>query len=175
MVAEGNHGMILSGVESRLKTVAVWFAVISAIALFSMMFLTAIDVFGRWFFAKPLFGAYELIGTLMIIAGPFAMAITQIDRKHISIGLLVDLLPVTTQKIFQSVGLLMDFFIYGMITFGLFVLSYKYWQRGIGALSEELGFSLVIPAVCYAFAALLYTLVLIVHLIQSLYTLGKRD
>ena len=174
-MADGNNEMILSGLESRLKTVAIWFAVISATALFSMMFLTAIDVFGRWWFAKPLYGAYELIGTLMIIAGPFAMAITQLDRKHISIGLLVDLLPAKAQKIFQAVGLLLDLFVYGMITAGLFTLSYLYWQRGIGAVSEELGFSLVIPATCYAFAALLYTLVLIVHLIQSLYVIGKKE
>jgi len=173
-MTERNNEMILSGVENRLRTVAGWFAVISATALFSMMFLTAIDVFGRWLFAKPLYGAYELIGTLLIIAGPFAMAITQLDRKHISIGLLVDLLPATAQKIFQVIGLLLDLFVYGMITAGLYVLSYIYWQRGIEALSENLGFSLAIPAICYAFAALLYTLVLIVHLIQSLHEIGKK-
>ena len=173
-MANSNNALILSGVESRLKTVAIWFAIISAIALFCMMFLTAIDVFGRWLFNKPLFGAYELIGTLLIIAGPFAMAITQLDRKHISISLLVELLPASSQKILQSVGLLLDLFVYGMITTGLYVLSYKYWQRGIEALSEDLGFSLAIPAVCYAFAALLYTLILIVHLIQSLHEIGKK-
>ena len=173
-MAERSNEMILSGVENRLRTVAGWFAIISSIGLFSMMFLTAIDVFGRWLFAKPLYGAYELIGTLLIIAGPFAMAITQLNRKHISISLLVVLLPATGQKILQSMGLLLDIFIYGMITAGLFVLSYIYWQRGIEALSEDLGFSLAIPAICYALAALLYTLVLIVHLIQSLHEIGKK-
>ena len=170
----GNNHVILSGVERRLKTVAGWFAIISAMALFSMMFLTAIDVFGRWLFNKPLYGAYELVGTLLIIAGPFAMAITQLDRKHISISLLVELLPGSSQKILQSVGLLLDLFIYGMITTGLFVLSYKYWQRGIEAVSEDLGFSLVIPAISYACAALLYTLVIIVHFIQSLYEMLRK-
>jgi TRAP-type C4-dicarboxylate transport system permease small subunit len=173
-MAEANHEGILSGAESRLKTVASWFAIISAIALFGMMFLTAIDVFGRWLFARPLFGAYELIGTLLIIAGPFAMAITQLDRKHISVSIVVDLLPATAQKIFQSIGLLLDVFIYGMITAGLFVLSFTYWQRGIEAASEDLGFSLAIPAICYAFAALLYTLVLIIHFIQTLHKIGKK-
>lgn len=173
-MADRNNEMILSGVERRLKTVARWFAVISAIALFSMMIFTAIDVFGRWLFNNPLFGAYELVGTLLIIAGPFAMAITQLDRKHISINLLVELMPGSAQKILQSIGLLMDLFVYGMITTGLYVLTYKYWQRGIEALSEDLGFSLAIPAICYASAALLYTMVIIVHLAQSLHGIGKK-
>jgi TRAP-type transport system small permease protein len=170
-----NNTVFLSGVESRLNTVAGWFAIISAISLFFMMGLTAVDVFGRWLFTKPLFGTYELVGHLLIIAGPFAMAITQLDRKHISISLVADMLPQFTQKILQILGLFLDLFVYGMITVGLFYLTSIYWKRGVEALSEDLGFSLVIPAICYALAALLYTLIIVVHFIQSLHTVFIKE
>ena len=173
--AIGNNAAFLSGVESRLKTVAGWFAIISAISLFAMMFLTAVDVFGRWLFTKPLFGTYELVGHLLIIAGPFAMAITQLDKKHISINLVADLLPRFTQKILRSLGLLLDLFVYGMITVGLFYLTTIFWKRGVAALSEDLGFSLVIPAIFYAFATLLYTLIIVVHFLQSLHTISVKE
>lgn len=173
--AVDNPTVFLSGVESRLKTIAKWFAIISAIGLFAMMFLTAVDVFGRWLFAKPLFGTYELVGHLLIIAGPFAMGITQLNRKHISITLVADLLPKFIQEILQAMGLLLDLFVYGMITIGLFLLTSTYWKRGVEALSEDLGFSLYIPAACYAIAALLYTVILVVHFLQSLHTLFVKE
>lgn len=163
--------LFLSGFENKLKTLARWFSIVSAIGLFMMMFITAYDVFGRWLFAKPFFGAYELVGFLLIIAGPFSMAITQIDKRHISINLVVDLLPLGLKKFLNTLGLLMDFFIYGMISIGLFVLTCIYWQRGAAAVSEDLGFRLIYPAACFFLAALLYTVIVFVHFTQSIHSL----
>ena len=166
--------LFLSGFENKLKTLARWFSIVSAIGLFMMMFITAYDVFGRWLFAKPLYGAYELVGSLLIIAGPFSMAITQIDKRHISINLVVDLLPSGLKKLLNTLSLLMDLFIYGMISVGLFVLSCIYWQRGDVAVSEDLGFRLIYPAVCFFLAALLYTVILLVHFAQSMQILVSK-
>ena len=172
-MAEDNI-LFLSGVENKLRVIARWFSIIAAFGLFAMMVITAIDVFGRWLFTKPFYGAYELVGTLLIIAGPFAMAITQTNKRHISIDLVVSLLPVGVRKVLKTMGLLLDLFIYGMITIGLFVLTYLYWERGPAAVSEELGFRLIFPAICFFLASLLYTLVIIVHFIQSLHMLLNR-
>jgi TRAP-type C4-dicarboxylate transport system permease small subunit len=172
-VAE-NTSIFLSGLEKWLKVLARWFSIVSALSLLIMMVITAIDVFGRWLFAKPLYGAYELVGTLLIIAGPFAMAITQIDKRHISINLVVDLLPLGLQRVLHSISLLLDFFIYGTITVGLLVLSHIYWQRGAGAVSDELGFRLIYPAICFLLASILYTIVILLHLTQSIHALAMK-
>jgi len=163
--------LILSGFENKLKTLARWFSIVSAISLFMMMFITAYDVFGRWLFAKPFYGAYELVGSLLIIAGPFSMATTQINKRHISINLVVDLLPLGLKKLLNTLGLLMDLFIYGMISIGLFVLTCFYWQNGAAAVSSELGFRLIYPAACFFLAALLYAVIVLVHFTQSIHTL----
>lgn len=169
-----NNSPILSGLEKKLKILARWFSIISAISLLAMTLITAVDVFGRWLFAKPLFGAYELVGTLLVIAGPFSMAVTQIGKRHISINLVVDLLPQGLKKVLYSVGLLADLFIFGMITIGLGVLFFIYWQRGLAAVSPELGFRLIYPALGFFLASLLYTLIIMVHFTQSVQALVRK-
>ncbi len=172
-MSKEKSGTVLAGLERRLTTVSRWFSFCSALALFGMMMLTAVDVGCRFLFSRPLFGAYELIGVLLVVAGPCAMALTQIERKHIAIPMLLDMMPPNVRKYFQSVGLLLDVAIYGMITVGMFILTYKYWERGGEAVSMDLGINLAYPAFVFGVAALLFTVVLVVHLVQSIFALGK--
>jgi len=165
----------LGSIEKRLFTVSVWFAVLSAFSLCGMMVLTAIDVGGRYFFNWPLFGAYELIGMLLIIAGPFGMSMTQMERKHIAISLLVDRMPPRVRESFHALGLFISLVIYVMITIGMFKLTGQYWARGIEAASQDLGLSLAYVSFAFAIGALLFTLILILHFLQSLHSLIGRS
>lgn len=169
-----NKTPLSSGLEKKLYTVARWFSIISAGSLLAMTIVTAIDVFGRWLFVKPFYGAYELVGSLLIIAGPFSMAVTQLEKRHISISLVVDLLPSILKKLLSSIGFLLDLFVYGMITIGMVVLSYIFWQRGSLAISEDLGFRLIYLSISFSLASLLFTVVILVHFTQSIHALLKK-
>jgi TRAP-type C4-dicarboxylate transport system permease small subunit len=73
--------------------------VIAATALILMMFLTAADVAGRFFFNSPISGAMELVEYLMAIIVPFSVAYCALKKSHVAVDLIVDHFPKSLQKI----------------------------------------------------------------------------
>ena len=59
----------------------------AAAILAVMMFLTALDVCLRYFFNRPLAGAFELVGYMMAILVPFSIAYCYQERGHIVVDL----------------------------------------------------------------------------------------
>ena len=74
-------------------------AVIAATALTLMMFLTAADVLGRYFFNSPISGSMELVEYLMAIIVPFSIAYCALQKSHVAVDLIVDHFPKSLQKI----------------------------------------------------------------------------
>lgn len=75
--------------------------VIAATALILMMFLTAADVAGRYFFNSPISGAMELVEYLMAIIVPFCVAYCALKKSHVAVDLIVDHFPKSLQKFFH--------------------------------------------------------------------------
>ena len=73
--------------------------VIAATALILMMFLTAADVAGRFFFNSPISGAMELVEYLMAIIVPFSVAYCALKKSHVAVDLIVDHFPKSLQRI----------------------------------------------------------------------------
>ncbi|MBW2027452.1 MAG: TRAP transporter small permease [Deltaproteobacteria bacterium] len=168
--AKGPSGAI----ERGLYRVSIWIGVLSATALCLMMLVTVVDVGGRYLLNKPIYGAYELIGMLLVAAGPLGMALCQKDRKHIVVSLIVDKLPARTQTLINAVTLFLSFFTYGIITWQMSRLTVQYWMRGRGGVSPDLGISLAYVSVVFAVGAFLFTLVLLLHFVQSLRGMARR-
>ena len=97
------------------------------------------------------------------------------EKKHINISLVVDMLPPYVQKIFRAIGLFFDIFIYSMITVGMYILTAKYYARGDEAASSDLAINLGYISILFAIAGTLFLIVLIVHFIQSLYALKEKE
>ena len=160
--------------EKGLYRVSTWLGVLSAAALCVMMLITVVDVGGRYLFNKPLFGAYELIGMLLVAAGPLGMALCQNDRRHIVVSLIVDRFSPKLQNLFNSIALFLSLGTYGIITWQMFRLTGQYWMRGRGGVSPDLGLSLSYVALVFAIGALLFSLVLLLHFVQSIQALRRR-
>ena len=73
--------------------------VIAATALTLMMFLTAADVAGRYFFNNPISGAMELVEYLMAIIVPFSIAYCALQKSHVAVDLIVDHFPKKIRRI----------------------------------------------------------------------------
>jgi TRAP-type C4-dicarboxylate transport system permease small subunit len=73
--------------------------VIATIALTVMMFLTAADVFCRYFFNNPISGAMELVEYLMAIIVPFSIAYCALQKSHVAVDLIVDHFPKNWRRI----------------------------------------------------------------------------
>ena len=71
---------------------------ISSVLLMALMFLTAADVIGRFFFNKPITGTYELTGLLLAVMIFFSLGAGQLQRNHIEIDFLQNGCPKETNK-----------------------------------------------------------------------------
>ena len=139
-----------------------------------MMFITVIDVGGRYLFNKPLHGSYEMIGMLLVFAGPLGMALCQQEKNHISVSLVLDLLPERIRKIFTIIGLFLSLGIFSIISWKMFDLSIRFFSKGRGGVSADLGLNLGYIAVVFAIGALMFSLILLLHLVQSFFKLIQR-
>lgn len=73
--------------------------VFATTALILMMFLTASDVFCRYFLNSPIPGAMELVEYLMAIVVPFSIAYCALQKSHVAVDLIVDHFPKRLQGI----------------------------------------------------------------------------
>jgi TRAP-type C4-dicarboxylate transport system permease small subunit len=67
--------------------------IVGAASLAAMMLLTASDVALRYFFNKPISGAFDLTEYMMAIVFAFGLPYCTIQRSHIKVDILMDRLP----------------------------------------------------------------------------------
>lgn len=70
-----------------------------AICLFTLMMLTTLDVIGRYFFDKPLPGAFELTELLMVLVIFGALPIVTARRRHIVVDILDFAVPERMRRV----------------------------------------------------------------------------
>lgn len=67
--------------------------VVGAASLTAMMFLTASDVALRYFFNKPISGAFDLTEYMMAVVFAFGLPYCTIQRSHVKVDILMERLP----------------------------------------------------------------------------------
>ncbi|WP_299350972.1 TRAP transporter small permease [uncultured Shimia sp.] len=80
---------LLSRLDRHLLKLETFFALLSGLAVFSLMFLAAYSVGGRQFFASPLSGYVDYIETLMPLIAVMGIAYVQRDGSHIRMDMLI--------------------------------------------------------------------------------------
>ena len=164
----------VSTAERLLNRASSFFGGLSALALVFMMLITVVEVVGRATFNYSLYGNYELIGMLLVAAGPLGMALCQKDRSHITVTLVVDLLPPGVRAVLQSIALFLSLGIYSIITWKMTQLTITYYAKGRGGISADLGISLGHVSLVFSVGALLFSLMLLLHFVQSLTQHSRR-
>ena len=86
--------------------VALYFGMAAVILL---MLITVVHSVGRYVFDKPVPGIIELSGYLLVMAVFLIAAYAMINKRHITIGLLIDNRSVRTQAIIDSITFFMAF------------------------------------------------------------------
>lgn len=85
-----------NGVAKVLNTIAI-------IALLVMICITLADVFMRLFFTAPITGAVEITRMMMVTMSP-AFVGALLERRHVSVGLMVDRFGRKGQLAFDTIG-----------------------------------------------------------------------
>lgn len=80
---------LLSRLDRNLLKLETFFALLSGLAVFSLMFLAAYSVGGRKFFASPLSGYVDYIEVLMPLIAVMGIAFVQRDGSHIRMDMVI--------------------------------------------------------------------------------------
>lgn len=105
--------------------------------ILAMMVVTAIDVAGRYFFSRPLGGAFEITEILMGLVIFAGMPLATARREHIAIDLFDAALSFRKRCWQAAIGDLLCAFVSG-------VLAWRIWTRGqsllaVGETTMQLG------------------------------------
>ncbi len=157
--------------ETISKRLSQGLIIVGATMLALMMFLTAADVCLRYFFNRPLAGAFELVGYMMAIFVPFSIAYCYQQRGHIVVDLFMDRFRKKTRVMLD----IMTLFITMVFTFLIAWqnLLYFFEVKATGLTSSVLlipEYPFILPA---ALAFGVSTLILLVRLIESLSEVKK--
>jgi TRAP-type C4-dicarboxylate transport system permease small subunit len=117
---------------------------VGAVMFAAMMLVTVIDVTGRelatrFDFIKPINGAVELIGFMLVLGGTWGMGYCQLLRMHIRINILVEKWSRRAQAFFWAVTCLVSLAASVLIAWRALVKMLDYFNSTLGATSSILG------------------------------------
>lgn len=98
---------LLSRLDRALLPVEWFFALISGIAVFSLMFLAVWSVLGRKFFGSPLLGYVDYIETAMPLIAIMGVSYVQRSGGHIRMDMLIGALSGRAKWLFELVSILL--------------------------------------------------------------------
>lgn len=81
---------------------SLWLGLGAALVLALMMYVTFIDVIGRYFFNRPITGSIEIISCLMGMMVFLGMGLTTFEDGHIRADVLTQMLPHRAQAILDA-------------------------------------------------------------------------
>ncbi len=160
---------IESGVHSLTKAAAI----AAEIALAAMMLLTVADVFGRYFLNKPIIGAYEIVGLLLVCAGTWGWAYCQKEKRHISISFVTERFPQRARDILSCVAYFIGLVGFSIICWRVFLLAENYIALAKGGTTMTLGIPFYPFLFILSIGAGLTALILLIDFIRSIFTLKR--
>lgn len=109
---------LLSKLDRALLPIERFGALLSGLAIFSLMFLAAYSVTGRKFFASPLAGYVDYIEAAMPIIAIMGVSFVQRDGTHVRMDMLVSALKGRALWFFELVSVLMMLVLIAALTWG---------------------------------------------------------
>jgi TRAP-type C4-dicarboxylate transport system permease small subunit len=142
---------------------------IAAVALLAMIAVTTVDVIGRYIFARPLPGAYQIIEVLMAVLIFTGLPLVTASREHLSAGLIN-----TTRRFVlrlqdastQAVGAIFC----GLLAYQLFIAAGEYAATG-----QKLDHTIRIPMSIIAYFMMAMTLATMAVFLALLFRRSVRS
>ncbi|WP_298912083.1 TRAP transporter small permease [uncultured Roseobacter sp.] len=109
---------LLSKLDRALLPIERFCALLSGLAIFSLMFLAAYSVTGRKFFASPLAGYVDYIEAAMPIIAIMGVSYVQRDGTHVRMDMLVSALKGRLLWFFELISVLLILLLITALTWG---------------------------------------------------------
>lgn len=139
---------------------------ISMCVLFFIMMVISFDVMGRYFLNRPMMGAFEIVELGMVIVVSLGLAYTAVEKRHVTVDVLISHFPVKVQCILERIMSLLGALFFLMMGWQLGVRIWEGNIRMVGIYS--------ISEAPFMFAATLGCLTLCIVLLQNVSRTGKR-
>ncbi|MEP5154163.1 TRAP transporter small permease [Planktotalea sp.] len=110
---------LLSGIIRALE-------VLSSIVLAAMMLLTFVDVIGRYVLGAPVFGASEMISTLLALVIFLGLGLANAKDKHIVVELFDSRVRALAPRFYDMV-------VQGFSIFAMSLIAYVLWEQAVEA------------------------------------------
>jgi TRAP-type C4-dicarboxylate transport system permease small subunit len=109
---------LLSRLDRTLLPLEKFCALLSGLAIFSLMFLAVSSVTGRKFFASPMMGYVDYIEAAMPIIAIMGVSYVQRDGTHIRMDMLVSVLKGRVLWLFELISVLLILLLIVALTWG---------------------------------------------------------
>jgi len=171
---EVKSGGILTRIDSGLSTANRFMVYIAAVGLFGMMIVVVIDVIGRYAFKHPLMGAYELVGYLMAIAGPWAIGYSQVQKGHIRVDFILKRFPNKGQAVITSIAYLIGVAVFSLLCWCMITKAQYFMSLTHGNTTDTMGIPIAPFVIMVAIGLGMLALVLLFDLVHTLAEVKKK-
>jgi TRAP-type C4-dicarboxylate transport system permease small subunit len=122
--------MSLENIHRKMGCISNNLSYLGSIALLAMMLLTTVDVIGRYFFNKPVLGAFELTEFLVLILIFSFLAPSQAKKSHVAVDLIVQHLPERLRAIIDVLNHLLCLMFMSLIAYRGYVRALEIKEFG---------------------------------------------
>jgi TRAP-type C4-dicarboxylate transport system permease small subunit len=163
-----SYATAINQMDKGLSKVTKWAQMVGLVFLALLMFLTAVDVFLRYVFNRPILGSMELTQAFMVISISFSIGYTAIVKEHVIVDLFVLRLPPRGRDIASCITTFISFVLFALIAWrsvNQILISYK---------ARTISSAIHLPEwVFVAFVLVGFIILALVTLLQFLQYLGK--
>lgn len=134
----------------------------SAVAMVILALVTAVNVFARYLFHKPMAGAIELSSLLLVATVFFGMAYTEVCKQHIIFTMVVDRMSIFFKSIITRIMRLIGAIFFIVLGWQSIVLAFHY-MRPMPRMTNVLHIPLYPAILVIAFGSFLMALQLLLE------------
>lgn len=128
-----------------------WFANAGAVLLLAVFIISLIDVIGLKLFAWPVPGSTEFVGLFQAVFMALAVAMAQLMRQHISVGLVTDRLPKRAQTVIAIIVSLFLFVLFALLVWQTLLVGLNFQHKGQYSITARLPIHYFVYAMTIAF------------------------
>lgn len=162
---------MLALIEKWIRRAALWLAWFAAAVLVAIMVVTFVDVIGRNFFGRSLRGTVEAISLMMGVLVFSGLAITELNRGHITVETFQGMFPKPMKRISLIINSVLAVGVAWLLLDQLFTKTVDVFAE------QEFTMNLKLPywpaAILTLIGFALFFLLLVVRLIDELTRRGK--
>ena len=96
-----------------------------------MMLLMVADVISRFIFKSSILGAFELTENFLVIVVMLALAITQVEKRHIRVDVLTNIMPRRMRDAVDAICMIVAAVFIGVCTHAQYAQTFAVKESGI--------------------------------------------